>query len=241
MLKINRRSGDFLRGHDSFRIRPFHARRPPGAEQEGTVAKQDFLDNVRVARNLFAHPRVQVNGPQVAPESMERQMARAAIWLTPKSVAGFSVDDFSELGPNRKRELADAVQEFLAVAKQVPPAVPATRHQREKASLAFVKLLEILAPYLPTHEEAVKVQDALQTVEFPEWVANWNYELGSDADDLPAVWVTLFVDEQSAPMKQLGRLALGLTALIQRALAAAGITRWPYLRVRTAVEHKSMV
>jgi hypothetical protein len=118
---------------------------------------------------------------------LARRLERKAIWLTPKSVGGFDVDDFRELGPDRQRKLADAVQEFLAVAKQVPPAATATADQLRTAAVAFKKLLAILEPYLPTHEEAVKVEEVLQTVEFPEWVANWYPELWNDSEGAPAV------------------------------------------------------
>jgi hypothetical protein len=205
------------------------------------VAKQDFLDNVRVARNLFVHPRVRVDDPQLDPGLVERRIARAAIWLTPKSVGGFHVSNFSELGLDRQQELADAVQRFLTVANQVLPQAAATADQLTEASAAFTQMITILAPYLSTHEEAIRVQEALQTVLFPEWVANWDYELGSDGDGDPAVWVTIFADEQTAPRKQLGRFASELTAQIHRALAAFGIQRWPYIRMRTTAEHKAMV
>jgi hypothetical protein len=101
--------------------------------------------------------------------------------------------------------------------------------------------MAILDPYLPTHEEAVRVQEALQTVEFPEWVANRDFELGSDSEGAPAVWVTIFADEQTAPRKQFGRFSLDITAKIHRALSAFGVTRWPYIQMRTSTEHKAMV
>jgi hypothetical protein len=234
------RLGDFLLGRRRIGIRS-RTRHAPLSGFEGTVGKQDFLDNVRVAGNLFAHRPAQVNGPQTDPQALEHQTAVASIWLTPKSVGGFDADDFRELGPDRQRELADAVQIFLAVAQQVPPTALATAEQRAKASAAFVKILEILAPYLPTHAEAINIQRALATVEFPECVANWDYELDTDSDGAPAVWVTIFMDEQSAPRKQFGLIARDLTAKILRALSEAGIARWPYTQIRTAAEHKSMV
>jgi hypothetical protein len=203
--------------------------------------KQEFLDNFRVARNLFVHHPVRAVSPQLDPQSLERRMARGAVWLTPRSVAGSNAADFGELGPDRQRELDEAVGGFLAVANQIPPTAPVTADQLAKATAAFGKLVAILTPYLPTHEEADKMEGVLMTVNFPEWVANWDYEFGSDADGLPAVWVTVFADEQSAPMKQLGRLASELAAQIRTALSLFGIERWPFVRMRTAVEHKSMV
>jgi hypothetical protein len=48
------------------------------------MAKQDFLDNFRIARNLFFHPRVAADSTQADPQAIEQRVARVAIWLTPK-------------------------------------------------------------------------------------------------------------------------------------------------------------
>jgi hypothetical protein len=198
------------------------------------VAKQEFLDNFRAARNLFVH------NASLDPESQEHRIARGALWLVPKSVAGFDVDDFRELGPDRQQELADGVREFLAVAKQVTPSDTATADQLTEARAAFGKIAAILAPYLPTHPEVTRTEEAVQTVEIPDWVANWEFELTSDWQGEPAVLFTFYVDEQTAPRKQLSRLSSDLTSKIHRALSAVGIDRWPFPRVRTVFEYKSM-
>jgi hypothetical protein len=50
---------------------------------------------------------------------------------------------------------------------------------------AFARMLAILQPYLPTPREGEQVEEALKGVDFPPWVVNWDYELGSDEDGLP--------------------------------------------------------
>ena len=204
------------------------------------MARQDFLSNFRVARNLFVHPRLDGSGPNLDPQTTAERLARAAIWLTPKSVAGFNAGDFPELGFDRKKALEDAVQEFLAVANQVPADRAATVEQYGPASMAFAKMLEILAPYLATPEEGRRVAQALQSVRFPSWVVNWDYELAGDDEGTPAVWINLFADQSSASPKEYGRFALRMTQAIRRALSANGVSRWPYIRVRTAVEQKAI-
>ena len=91
-------------------------------------------------------------------------------------------------------------------------------------------MLAILEPYLPMPQEADVVEDALRGVAFPDWVINWDYELASDEDGNPAVWVNLFVDETRAPRHEFGRVASRLTTSIQDALRQAGSTRWVYVR-----------
>jgi hypothetical protein len=204
------------------------------------MSKQEFLQNLRIARNLFAHPRVQSDSPALDPQELEKAIARAAIWLTPKSVEGFNLDDFSELDPQRQQELQAAIDDFLRVARQVPPTQPASQQQLHAAQASFAKILVILEPFLPTPDEGKQVDEALKSAEFPPWVANWDYELGSDQDEVPSVWINLYVDETIAPRKELGRFASQMTAKFREALSAADNHRWPYVRVRTAVEHKTV-
>ncbi|MGA2032883.1 MAG: hypothetical protein ABSG68_11535 [Thermoguttaceae bacterium] len=204
------------------------------------MSKQEFLQSFRIARSLFAHPRVQTDSPALDRQESEKMIARSAIWLTPKSVKGFNADDFSELGPERQQELQSAVSEFLHLAQQVPPTQPASQQQLVAAKAAFTKLRRILDPYLPTPEEGREVEEALTKVDFPAWVASWDCELGSEEDGVPAVWINLYLDETIAPRKDFGRFASQMAAKFRQALSAAGNRRWPYVRVRTAVEHKTV-
>ncbi len=201
--------------------------------------KKDFLTNLRVARNLFFHPqRVEADSATVDIGVITDAVARAAIWLTPKSVAGYNAADFPELGLDRQMDLQTAVQSFLAVAKQVLPHQAATREQYGNAWVAFRKILQILEPYLPMPHEAKNVEKALRGVTFPSWVVNWDYELGSDQDGGPAVWVNVFTEE-GAPRSEFGRFAARIIPKIRQALSSEGVDRWPYVRVRSATEHKS--
>jgi hypothetical protein len=154
-------------------------------------------------------------------------------------VKGFRADDFQELGATQQRALTDAVQEFERVATQVPADAPATDEQFTEAKAALEKILAILDNYLPSHEEAIQIRAALRSVDFPPWVLNWDYEFGTDEDGVPAVWVTLYADERTVPPDQLGRRASETIPKLRSALTAAGIRRWPYIRMRTAREYKA--
>jgi hypothetical protein len=203
------------------------------------LAKRDFLSNFRIARNLFVHPqRIEIGSTRVDTAATAETLARAAIWLTPKSVAGFNAADFPELGAGRQAELQTAVQNFLAVATHVPADKPATKEQYGNASVALARILEILKPYLPVPDEGEKVATALRSVDFPPWVVNWDYELASDSDGTAAIWVNVFADEQAVPKTQLGRAASELTSKVRQALNSHQIRRWPYIRLSTALEHK---
>ena len=107
-------------------------------EAKSPQAKSNFLANLRIARNLFVHPqRVETDSGAVDTAAVADSLARAAIWLTPRSVLGFNADDFAELGSVRQAELQTAVQNFRAVATQVPADKPATREQYGNARVAL--------------------------------------------------------------------------------------------------------
>jgi hypothetical protein len=203
------------------------------------MSKSEFLDNLRVARNLFVHGGVTTDSRHLDPAALARALTRAAIWLSPSAVKGFRAGDFQELGAGQQRALADAVQEFERVAKQVPPDAPATDQQYSEAKAALEKILTILGNYLPSHEEATQIRTALGSLDFPPWVLNWDYEVGSDEDGVPAVWVTIYADERAVPLDQFGRRASEMIPKLRSALTPAGIRRWPYIRMRTAREYKA--
>jgi hypothetical protein len=207
-------------------------------EAKSPLAKRDFQANLRIARNLFGHPKVDADSAGIDTAAIADRLVSAALWLTPRAVSGFREADFPELGPNRQAELSAAVRDFLAVATQVPPDKPATKEQYRDASVAFAKILELLRVYLPVPDEAKQVEVALRSVEFPSWVLNWNYELASDSDGAAAVWVDVFADEQVLPKAQLGRTASELASKVREALESHQIHRWPYIRLRTALEYK---
>lgn len=202
------------------------------------MSKRDFLDNLRVARNLFAHSSA-TDSRRLGPAALSPVLAHTDIWLTPAAVKGFRADDFQELGATQQSALADAVREFEQSVKQVPPDAPATERQFQEAKVALEKILAILGGYLTSHEEANQIETALATMIFPSWVSNWDYEVGDDEDGVPSVWFTLYADERSFPPGQFGRHVVEIVPTLRSALMTAGIRRWPFIRVRTVREYKA--
>ncbi len=203
------------------------------------MSKKDFLDNVRLARNLFVHGHATSDSRHLDPAALTRALIRAAIWLTPKAVESFNEADFAELGPVRQRALERAVQEFESIARQVPPDAPASDAQVSQAGDALRRILEILAGYMPTDDEELQIRNALAKLDYPSWVRNWDFESGSNEDGEPSVWVTLYADEGAVSPQLLGRRATEMIPKIRAALRSAGVRRWPYLRVWTALEYQT--
>ncbi len=208
-------------------------------EVEDRASKEKFLANFRVARNLFFHPRAETDdSPTIDTASISDTLTRGALWLTPKSVEAFNAADFPELEPDRQAELLNAVQSFKAIASEVPANKPPTREQYRSAAIAFVAILKVLSPYLPTPDESKKVETALRHVTFPRWVVNWDYELGSSEEGEPAVWVNVFA-EGNVARSDFGRFGSQIIPVIRQSLAAEGVRRWPYVRLRTATEYQT--
>jgi hypothetical protein len=200
------------------------------------LTKKEFLRNFKLARNLFAHQRVTANVPGVDPRETEKLVARAALWLVPGAVAGFSAADFPELAPARREDLQAAVADFLAMANRVRPDRPATDEEYCAARAAIERLQDILDPYVPRLDESEVVEKALGAMSFPRWVLGWDFELGRDSDDNKALWLDVFTDEESLPSSQLGRASMELADKVREALSDTNIDRWPYIRMRSARE-----
>jgi hypothetical protein len=207
-------------------------------EVRDRASKERFLANFRVARNLFLHPRAETDAPTIDSASISDALTRGALWLTPKSVEGFNAADFPELRPDRQAELLNAVQTFKAVVSQVPVDKSPTKEQYGNAGTAFIAILNILSPYLPTPEESKKVERALRNVAFPPWAVNWDYELGTSEEGDDAVWVNVFA-EVNVARSDYGRFSSQIIPTIRQALSAEGVRRWPYVRLRTATEYKT--
>jgi hypothetical protein len=207
-------------------------------EVQERASKEKFLANFRIARNLFVHPRAEADSAIIDTASISDALTRGALWLAPKSVEGFNAANFPELKADRQAELLNAVQAFKAVASQVPADKPPTKEQYGNAATIFIAIVNILSPYLPTPEESKKVEKALRNVPFPPWVVNWDYELGSSEEGDPAVWVNVFA-EGTVARSDYGRFGSQIIPKIRQALAAEGVRRWPYVRLRTATEYKT--
>lgn len=209
---------------------------------EFVAQKKSFLSNLRIARNLFDHSSVAVLGNASRNDSATRTLIRAAIWLTPKSVAGFDSDFFPELGPEREAELVTAVESFRKIAETVPSNAPASEEQYAGAKTAFEIVLSILTPYLPSGDsESRSIEKALAAAveKFPAWVVNWDYELGPDSVGEDALWVRLFVDERGVDTQHMGRDVSNFASEVRTALNREGIARWPFVRMRSSAEHKA--
>jgi hypothetical protein len=78
------------------------------------------------------------------------------------------------------------------------------------------------------------------SLEFPRAVLTWEFEIGADSTDDPALWLWIIVDDAVADDSDFPRFTMLIQDRIRRALRERRIERWPYIRFRTASEQRAM-
>jgi hypothetical protein len=102
--------------------------------------RDDFFQNVRSAVR-FAAPTVDADNPYTNPEDLRKKLSGAPVWLAPQSVGGYRPEDFADLSSERQNKLRRAVEDFLAVAREVPPDGPVTAAQIRAALPPFMEVV----------------------------------------------------------------------------------------------------
>jgi hypothetical protein len=203
---------------------------------------REFWLNLRTAARLLT-PTATSDSPQLSSATLESMLRRAVIWLTPKAVESFRPDDFGFLDPRDLRALAEGVQKFRAVARQVDPGKPAADSEIEQALVPFRRVLEILRPDNYADPEALilghsidrQLPDALRSA-----VAELRFETGPDSTGDPALWIWVILkDEATATDDLLLAHARTIREAIERIVFDLHIERWPYVRFRSESELES--
>src|SRR5689334_20984727 len=105
------------------------------------MARQEFLDNLRIAYRSLASERVTGD---VIDTSIAEALTSANLWLTSRAVKGFRAADFADLPQADLRALRHSVQRFRAITSQVPRNRPATKGQAKSARQYLQRILEIV-------------------------------------------------------------------------------------------------
>lgn len=111
------------------------------------MAQEDFLKQLwRAVRQ--ASPTVTADSDSVDASAIERRLAATDLWLTPKIVDGYDPADFSEWPPTARAELSAAVEGFVRVATDVPPARTASPEERAAGAEWFGRILDVVGPII---------------------------------------------------------------------------------------------
>jgi len=202
------------------------------------MSLQEFWASVRTGASYLA-PKATVDSPKLDANRIEAILRHADIWLTPKSVAGYEEADFEFLSEEERYRLTACVDNFLEIAKQVPPDQPATQEQVEAALPAFRCLLEILRPDKYGDVEALEIGKRVEqrlAGQLPEWVNDLRFETGEDSNGDPAIWVWIEIADYAAQPDNFSQNTRQARELLQSCLRKLGVPRWPYVRFRTASE-----
>lgn len=92
------------------------------------MARDEFFQNLRTAIGLV---RPFMESDSAFPSgAIATQLARKALWLTPKAVEGYREEDFAVAPQPQQDELRAAVNEFVAFAEGVPSEGPSDEQYR---------------------------------------------------------------------------------------------------------------
>jgi hypothetical protein len=117
-----------------------------GAGSKVDTARQQFIDNLRVASRSLRPPAF-VAGPRHVAD-LASALDSADLWLTQKSVEGFHPADFRDLPELQQQKLKNEVASFLAVARSVPANKAATRAQSNQARKHLEQVIQIVGSQL---------------------------------------------------------------------------------------------
>jgi hypothetical protein len=112
------------------------------------MAREDFIDNLRMASRLLPPPRV--NGGQRRQTDVYESslMHSSDLWFAETSVKGFDPTDYEDWPERDRNKLAREVAAFRAIAERVPANKPATKAQSRQARRHLEGAIKIVRQHL---------------------------------------------------------------------------------------------
>ncbi len=205
------------------------------------MSLREFWTSVRTAAG-FLLPPVAADSPRIDTDQLEARLRRVQIWLTPKSVEGFHVEDFPFLDEGTRGQLSRCVQQFVNAAEQVPPDKPATEEQVQVALPAFLCILEIMRPDKYGDLDAFIIGKRIErdlAGHLPDWVHELRFETGDDANGDPAVWIWVELADAAAEKNVFSQHTREIRTDLVDCVRRLGVERWPYVHFRTVSERAS--
>ncbi len=198
----------------------------------------EFWDNVRLGAGVL-FPVVGVDSPRLDRAMLEQILRRANAWLTPKSVEGFDISDFGFLSDDDRAKLASAVNDFAAIASQMPPKGAATKGQEKKAREQFLKVVEALDfdhfDDVDAYRIGKQIEGQIRHCR-PAGLAELRFRTGPDSAGDPAIWIWAILEDEAAGDEAFPRLATDVRELLEQVSRRVAPDRWPYVRFSTVSE-----
>ena len=206
--------------------------------RQGLIAP--FWMNVLAASNLDLSSGV-ADRPRITLEAVAARLATKPRWLTPFTVLGFRQEEFQFLSPEELSRLTDGVKGVRAVTSEMRPDQPATEVQREQALPHFLAVLEVLEydrySDVPALILGKQIEHRLAS-NWPPCLDHLRFRTGLDSTDDPALWVWVFVTEETEEYDEIKFLTRAnavedVLEPIARELAPEGRV---YLRFRSTLD-----
>ncbi len=199
------------------------------------MALSEFLRNLRIGASLRL-PTVQSDASAGDAAVISKQLARAALWLTPRATEGFDPDDFPNLTPEQQRDLKESVARFRAIASQVPSNTPVTVAQFREGLDSFNRILEILGPYVED-PEGEQILQILMHMELPDFVIGTYCESDEDSSGDLVLEIWLIVADEAVKSEYFWDRIDAVRNDIDERLRAEKVKSWWHIHVRTVSEH----
>ncbi len=202
------------------------------------MSLRDFWVNVRVASGLPLYQPV-VDLPKLDPGQIEQNLRASDRWLTPKSVEGFNVVDFSFLSQPEIDALTEQVRRFRKVAFQVPWDTAPTPEQVEQAIPSLVKIIEMLEFHRYGDAEAYRlgrqIENAIQSRR-PPMLVELRFYTGPDSTGDPGLWIYSILEEGTVEEPAYWQKVKAIDRLLDSESRSVAPERWPYTHIRTVSE-----
>jgi hypothetical protein len=206
------------------------------------MAMAEFLQNVQTARNIvFSHVLLHLGNAPLPAEQQKLDYARlrrtAALWLSPRVVAGFDPGDFGFLPADQQDELVAAVSGFREVAEGVAGREPT--HDEMKTGIGHLATIILLLDAAALDSEGKALMAAVHAAKtpFPDFVLGIDYTIDTDATGDPGIWIWVIVPDDVDPdSNEFRQFATWFPKAVRSALGQAKSDRLPYIHYRPLSE-----
>ena len=184
------------------------------------MALDRFLLNVRTAAVFFSRD-FDFENPQI-PADLTGAVRYRDIWLTPRAVEGFDLEDFHHLPPDRRDELAKRVKEFQETAERLTGPTPSDE-EVQRAGEQLVAVTRLLNPNLDPRWLAVHKAIREARSRFPAWVVGVFPVTDYDWTGDPIVRVYVTVEDSALQPDRHLAVRREVEKIVEEAFRASGI------------------
>lgn len=205
------------------------------------MAMNEFLRNIQTARNVV-FPQLPAGitlATPADPLAFDGAWLRrtAPVWLTPRTVTGFDVNEFESFEAKDRENLGKVVQGFLAIANAVAGRDP-TDEELSSGIAHLTTLVTVLDPLFHDAEGKVLLRALYRSnASFPDFVLGLDYSLDTDWSGDPGIWIWVIVPDDVDPdSDEFIRFSQEFRKGVWKVVSEANSNRLPYVHFRLLSE-----